>query len=35
MLCAWSAAKGSGAYLRQEDEEDSDEEKDVYYNDDE
>ena len=27
------AAKGSGAYLRQEDEEDSDEEKDVYFDD--
>jgi hypothetical protein len=35
VLPACFAAKGSGAFLRQEDEEDSDEEKDVYYNDDE
>lgn len=35
MLRTLFAAKGSGAFLRQEDEEDSDEEKDLYYNDDE
>ncbi len=34
LLSTWFAAKGSGAFLQQEDEEDSEEERDVYFDDD-